>query len=79
MARLRKGRSNYDLIVDGVGLMLGNRPTATTTKRHPVTVKVRYSPETVSGDQIDWNWQNGAAGAGYGRETPRSYAAGGSS
>ncbi len=29
--------------------MLGNRPPA---KRHPVTVNVRYSPETVSGDQM---------------------------
>ena len=79
MPRLRAGRSNYDLIVDGVGLMLGNRPTSKSKDRRPISLQVRYSPETVSSDQLNWDWTNGAAGAGYGEQTERSYAAGGSS
>ena len=80
MARLRKGRSNYDIVLkhgtaSPIGLMLRNA----TGSGHPVDILVQYLPETSDVDAFkEWYWQNGESGSGWSRETPLSYQGGGS-
>ena len=74
--RLRSTPEAYDLIVDGIGLMLDR-----TDKRNPVSVQTQHIPfsvNDVAGIQVrEWQWSNGNAGAGWARETQASAQQGG--
>lgn len=74
--RLRQTREAFDLIVDGIGLMLDR-----TDKKQPLQIPTRHIPFSASdaaGIQVrEWQWSNGAAGAGWARETPASAQQGG--
>lgn len=81
MAELRKGDSQYDLVLDATGVdpiyLVFDRDRTKNGKPVPFEIAVRYAPAESTAVR-DWTWEPGSAGAGNSRETPASQAGGGS-